>query len=132
MPRNTPSLVLALLFAVGCGSDELETVQVTGVVTCRGKAVPNARVTFNPQEVQGRGTQNLASPAVGVTDGEGRFTLSTYEKGDGVVVGRHAVSVSLPYEPADGTKDPNDSFPCAGRTAEVTVEPAGGEVKVEL
>lgn len=136
MPR--PSLIRALaacsvVLAAGCGGDQLETVPVSGVVTCQGKPVPSARVMFSPQAIEGREASDLGKPGIGTTDDQGRFTLSTYSDGDGVVVGRHAVSVNLVYNEDTATgPDPNDKFPCAGKTKEIVVDQGSGEVKVDL
>lgn len=118
---------------VGCGGDQLETVQVSGIVTCQGKPVPNAQVMFNPQEISGRDASDLGKPAIGLTDEQGRFTLSTYGDEDGVVAGRHAVNVSLLYdEEAEDAVNPNETFPCNGKTTEVTVGANTKDVKIEL
>ena len=119
--------------AAGCGGDRLETVQVNGIVTCQGKPVSNAQVMFSPQEIEGREATDLGKAAVGLTDEQGRFTLSTYGDDDGVVAARHAVSVSLLYdEEAEDAVDPNETFPCNGKTTEVTVGADTKDVKVEL
>jgi len=72
----------------GCGgSGRPETIPVSGTVTLDGKPVAGASVMFSP-EPSGR-------PATGVTDEQGRFTLKTFEAGDGALVGKHTVTVAL-------------------------------------
>jgi hypothetical protein len=83
-------------------------------------------VTFLPEH--GR-------PASGTTDAAGRFTLSTLQRNDGAVVGRHKVSIAstfrktpMPGSPEARTASPSPlSFPrkysspgTSGLTADVT------------
>lgn len=74
-------------FLVGCGSEaELDgLVAVTGTVTHNGQPVEGATVTFNPTE--GRA-------ASGITDAEGRFTLTTLTANDGAMPGSYNVGIS--------------------------------------
>lgn len=85
----------ALLACVaGCGGSQPKTYPVTGTVTSQGKPLPDAIVTFVPE--QGR-------HASGVTDAEGKFTLTTVQPGDGAMAGRYRVIVSeKPAEMAEG------------------------------
>jgi len=78
--------LVGLLACAGCGSGRPKTVPVTGVVTLDGTAVEGAAVKLSPK-AGGR-------PASGTTDKEGKFTLMTFEKGDGAMPGEHLVSVS--------------------------------------
>ena len=77
--------VLALP-AVGCGKAKPATAPVTGRVLLDGKPVADAAVMFEP--VDG------GVPARGSTSGDGGFTLSTFARDDGALVGRHRVSIS--------------------------------------
>jgi hypothetical protein len=86
--RKTP-LAAALclcLTAAGCKDSELELTPVEGTVTLDGKPLAGAGVLFQP-EGGGR-------PATGITDAEGKFTLTTLEQGDGAHVGMNQVSVT--------------------------------------
>jgi len=84
--------VLAMLgLMVGCGPNRPEMAPVSGTVLYEGKPLEGATVKFMP-EGEGR-------PATGTTDAEGRFTLTTFEKGDGAVVGDHVVTVSKYAKP---------------------------------
>ena len=79
-------LVLLLLASVaGCGPSRPATTRVSGLVTFKGAPVAEADVNFIPAD--GR-------PASGRTDAEGRFSLSTFVPGDGVLPGEHVVTVS--------------------------------------
>lgn len=84
----------------GCGSGRPETVPVSGVVTLDGKPIEGANVMLYPDtgELAGAGTQGKKSdavgrPAVGATDKDGKFTLETFEPGDGALPGKYKVGV---------------------------------------
>lgn len=85
-------LIAATLAAaiVGCGGSDFPTAQVSGKVVHQGQGVPNAGVTFAPEPAEGGYSGKSAS---GTTDASGSFTLSTYQPGDGAVVGKHRVYV---------------------------------------
>lgn len=81
-------LALSVVCLVGCsgGGSEKETAPAMGVVKVNGKPVGGATVTFYPEE---------GKSASGETDADGKFTLTTYETGDGAVVGKHKVTVTV-------------------------------------
>jgi len=86
VPTSGWVLVLLLLASVaGCGPSRPATTRVSGLVTFKGAPVAEADVNFIPAD--GR-------PASGRTDAEGRFSLSTFVPGDGVLPGEHVVTVS--------------------------------------
>lgn len=74
----------------GCGDGRPGLVEATGTVTVDGKPVEGASVSFQPiaEEMEGFGR-----PAVGTTDASGKFSLMTYEPGDGVPEGKYKVAV---------------------------------------
>ena len=77
-------VVLAVVF--GCTEGKTPpTVKVTGTVTYNGEPVEGASVAFFPET--GRG-------ASGLTDSQGRFTLSTFGTNDGAVLGMHKVAIT--------------------------------------
>lgn len=85
---------LVLLGVAGCGSSgEHGVASAGGTVTLDGKPVPELVVTFTPQAAAG--STNPGKSATGRTDAEGKFTLSTYNMGDGAIVGTHQVTVNL-------------------------------------
>lgn len=86
-------LVVALVVA-GCSDGRPDRVPISGQVLIDGKPVPYGSIRFVPDN---------ARPALGKLDGEGRFTLSCFEKGDGAVVGENKVVVRAD-EPLGGLK----------------------------
>ena len=81
-----------LVVVAGCGPSEEPTYPVTGKVTfADGNPVEGAAVSFVPDS----GTK----PAVGVTDAEGQYSLTTTSKGDGARAGSYKVTIAK-YEGA--------------------------------
>jgi hypothetical protein len=82
--------VPAFLFLAGCSGSDLpprpKTVPVTGKVLYKGLPVDGATVGF-----LGDGR---IPPALGKTDAQGRFELTTSAPGDGAVAGNHQVIVT--------------------------------------
>ena len=102
------------LFCVGC-SDRPHIVPISGQVLIDGKPLSYGFIRFSSGE--GR-------PALGRLDKEGRFRLSTYESGDGAIVGSHRIAV-LTHEITDtGIKwhAPKEyaDYAASGLTAKIT------------
>jgi hypothetical protein len=109
---------------VGCGSGgENPVAETRGTVTYQGQPVPNAMVSFTPQAVPGK--ENSGKSASGQTNAAGEFVLSTYEREDGAIVGKHAVLVSAsdPQQPLPGKTPPN---------LVLEVEPGSNNFEIEL
>lgn len=84
---------LAVAALVGCsGATGPQTGRVSGRVTLNGKPLAGANVNFDLKEGK--------SPrvATGVTDSDGRYTLSTFGKDDGAVLGKHVVWITMPQK----------------------------------
>jgi hypothetical protein len=77
-------LAVMTVTAAGCGDGRAKRVPVSGIVKIDGVPVTTGFITFVPTE--GRS-------ASGDIDPDGRFTLSSYEPGDGVLIGTHNVEV---------------------------------------
>jgi hypothetical protein len=90
------------LLAVGCGrKDRPPLARVSGTVTHNGKAVAKAAVVFYPEQEGG------IRSAMGETDDQGRYTLWTYDPGDGAPVGKHKVTVTLRGTPEKAEMHPS-------------------------
>jgi len=85
-------LLCVLTFSAGCGHGLDYTAKVAGTVTVNGQPAKAFNIIFHP--AQGR-------PATGITDDQGRFSLTTFDPGDGAVLGEHVVTVtdSFPQGP---------------------------------
>jgi len=84
------SLAAAIAAGVaGCGDaarEGPETVKVIGTVTLDGEPLAGAHVTFSPK--------TAGPPAFGETDDQGRFSLQTFEPGDGAIAGKYLITVT--------------------------------------
>jgi|GEM_PF-1806987 len=116
----------------GCGgADPYDTTLVSGVLTCQGKPVANGTVNFTPMPNQGQAEGRRGRVALGMTDKEGRFKLTTYENNDGAIVGKHTVTVGL--NGAEGVNtDPSKGFACSKSSKEITVERGIKEYKIDF
>jgi hypothetical protein len=86
------SLTLLLL---GCGSsqsDRPKTAPVRGVVTFNKEPLVGAQVTLM--------AVGASRGAVGTTNQDGEFTLSTFGSADGAIIGEHRVTISCWEAPA--------------------------------
>ncbi len=86
--------VLFLLATAGCGSGlkEFPVAETSGVVLCEGKPLPFAKVQFNPVRTEGSKSAEVGKPGFAFADQDGKFVLTTYNDGDGAVVGKHVVT----------------------------------------
>lgn len=80
------SLLILILVTTGCSGTEKGLAKATGQVIYKGKPVEGANVTFLAPDG--------ARQASGVTDEEGRFSLSTYSYKDGATIGSNTVVIS--------------------------------------
>lgn len=84
----TAMMCLALISG-GCGrsANRPKTVKVNGVVLYNGQPVEGALVMLVATDPNGRG-------AVGKTDAQGKFTLTTFDPNDGAIPGTYNVAIS--------------------------------------
>ena len=78
------AVAVAVTTVIGCGKGHPDCVPVSGQVLIDGKPVPGGMVRFVPEK--GR-------PATADIQSDGRFTMKTFEEGDGVLPGKHIVTV---------------------------------------
>ncbi|MBI1248503.1 hypothetical protein GC197_11775 [bacterium] len=77
------ALIVGLACLIGCNSSDM--VPTEGTVTLDGEPLEGASIGFIPVE-GGR-------PAVGHTDAQGRFTITSLKAGDGMPPGEYSVTV---------------------------------------
>lgn len=81
--------LVCCVLAVGCGESGpagQPVYPVTGKITMNGAPLTDAAVSFAPKSGQ--------PTAVGMTDQNGEFTLTTYQANDGAAAGDYAVVVT--------------------------------------
>ena len=86
------TLLVALAVPAGCSPSGVPIAKVRGRIMYQGLPVANASVSFVPDKL---GTV----PALGKTDREGNYVLSTYGANDGAPVGSCRVAISLTGPP---------------------------------
>ena len=85
--RLLPGL-LGLLLLAGCGPRRPATAPVRGSVTYQGEPVTAGKIAFYPEH--GR-------PALGVIGPDGTYRLTTFEPGDGALLGKHRVTIQATH-----------------------------------
>src|SRR5262245_59522 len=107
MLRRLTILTALALVPAGCGGGSYKTATVSGRVTLNGQPLPDAAVMFNP--VATAGNVNPGPGATGVTDTDGRYTLTLVGKTTkGAVVGKNRVEITMMKHDA---ADPADDRP---------------------
>ena len=81
------SVLLGLFCLTGCGDGRPSTVPVSGTVTVGGEPMEGVEVLFIPAEP----IEGYARPSNGKTDAQGMFTVGTYEKEDGLPLGKYKI-----------------------------------------
>jgi hypothetical protein len=104
--RNLTRLLpaLALVVALGCGKAKIAVHPVSGQVVYDGKPAAGVRVFLLPTSAPT--VPDIPSNPHGVTEGDGRFTLTTFAAGDGAAEGGYQVIL---FWPPDGpTEEEHD------------------------
>ena len=83
---------LVVLSVAGCGKEQrggprVDTFPITGMVMVDGQPGAILQVKCHPADDIG-----VATPVGGLTDREGNFSISTYERGDGAPEGEYKVT----------------------------------------
>ncbi len=86
--------VLVLAFAglpwlAGCGQGKFPVAEAKGKVVCNGQPVISGSVTFSPMGESD--SLEVGKPATATLGPDGTFVLSTNDRFDGAVVGKHRV-----------------------------------------
>jgi len=111
--RRSTGLLAIVIAVAGCGGSKRGTVPLDGTVKLDGRPLEGATVHFIAQDSGSR-------DALGTTDAEGLFRLSTFEPNDGAFPGKYKVVVRPPIEadPAPVTNSPADAMGASeGQTA---------------
>jgi hypothetical protein len=95
--RSVIGVLMVLAGLVGCGATGPPMAPVRGVVTFDGKPLQSGNVVFIP-EIGGK----FAS---GEISSDGAYCLTTFEEGDGALVGNHRIMVSAVHFPG-GNESP--------------------------
>ena len=91
-----------VLLVWGCG--HVEYPSVTGKVTLDGQPLPNAVVSFMPDDEQG-------VPSLGVTDSDGIYTLQQTAELTGAPIGKYTVRITTYREGRPEAQPPVPGVP---------------------
>lgn len=80
--------IVVTCFLSGCGS---EYATVTGKITLDGQPLPNATVSFMPEDDEGR-------PSFGRTGADGRYSLQETNRVTGALPGKYTVRITTYVE----------------------------------
>jgi hypothetical protein len=92
-PRLQYAVIACVLLVctVGCGKAGPEVVPVEGMVTFGGGPWPKPGVVNFVVDTPSPGSPNR--PTMGLFDTDGRLTVTTYTKGDGLVPGKYNICI---------------------------------------
>lgn len=134
------SVVVGVLSAgvSGCKEDRgFDVVPVTGKVYCNDELVKDALIQFMP--VGDVAEQKLTGKmATGQIDGNGQIVgLTTYTKGDGVIIGKHKVNVfiDIPIAPDEDDDDPEAGGRediCGRAGTEITITADSKDIEIRM
>jgi hypothetical protein len=139
--------IFTIFLISGCGGDSSlpKTAKVKGTVTYKGKPLAGGQISFIPEA--GSEAAKNGQPASGQINADGTFTLTTFNTGDGALLGAHKVIVSKRSNDTqrnqpkpDGTIDytvPKAEIPVNYESIDktplkFTVEDKSNEFKIEL
>lgn len=109
------------IFCQGCGEDFQKTVvPVSGFVRVDGDLVTEGYIVLTPVPAGDVDPLDSGKSASGTFTANGTFELTTYEKGDGALVGKHIAHFFKP--------DPEDDE----QIVEEKYFPGGQEVELEV
>lgn len=122
-------LSVGSLMGAGCsGSDDPTTAAVSGKVTRGGQPVSGGTVMFSPRaSADKKGPPG--KPAAAEVGADGTFTLTTFTKNDGAVIGKHQVTYTPAPIEIDEKQHKEDSKPLASPFAGLV--PSKPEVEVK-
>jgi len=117
---------LALLLIIGCGDGATVPPlgKVQGTVTLDGEPLPNAIVLFQP-------TTEKAGPSQGITDSDGKYSLSYLPNHPGAALAEHKVMISA-QSGAAAERDPVPAKYNDNSDLKVTVEAGDNTHDFEL
>ncbi|QDT76671.1 hypothetical protein Mal35_00900 [Gimesia maris] len=121
-----------LFFSGGCGEDYQKTVvPVSGFIRVDDDLVTEGYIVLTP--VPGSDADPLSSgkSASGTITSDGTFELTTYEKGDGALIGKHIAHFFRP-DPEDDEQVVTEKYYPGGQEVELEVIDGDNQFDIHL
>lgn len=96
------TLIFFIVVLSGCFGESSGIAPVSGTITFKGKPLPNASITFTPEDSASR-------TAVGSTDKDGKYLLTSFKSNDGAKIGKYKVAIRA-EEGGDSNLKPADAL----------------------
>ena len=126
MLRFSQSLCLFapfVFFLLGCGEEQYATAPVSGKVVYDVRPITQGTITLVPVKDDGSPREGKAATATIAKDGT--FVLTTYEKHDGAILGKHEVI----YSPPEGKESDEESVTVTEDGEEEAATPVKSEAQ---
>ncbi len=101
--------MLVSLLAAGCGDGKYPVRAARGKVVCGGQPVTMGSVSFSP--IGEPGSLETGKPASGTVATDGTFILTTNDRFDGAIVGKHNVRYFGPEDEDEEGAAPTEDSP---------------------
>lgn len=108
-------LISLLPLSVGCGDNRFPVRPAKGKVVCNGQPVTIGSVSFIP--IGAPGALETGKTASAAIKQDGTFILTTFDRFDGAIVGKHRVQYNLPESDGSDEEGNDSSDPDAPGTA---------------
>lgn len=118
-PTYLFTLLTCALFvtSTGCGEGQFPVRPAKGKVVSKGQPVTVGSVTFTP--IGTSSSLEVGKPASGALAADGTFTLSTFDRFDGAIVGKHSVLYIGGEDEESGDEESEDPDPDSKKNAPV-------------
>lgn len=117
-------VTLSLYGLCGCSSEEsFEVAPVSGLVTIAGQPVSHGTIQFAP--IAASTDNKPGKTGTGEIQPDGTFTISTFEEGDGAVIGKVKITAG-PSDPAQPWKHTLQT------PVEFEVSPSGNQLILDI
>ena len=110
---------------------KLDVAPVSGTVRCNGNLITEGYVLFTPIPQEGVKRSSSGKSAYGNIRSDGTYTLSTYDKEDGALIGKHKVRAYKP-DPEDDEQVVIDPFVCGDTVLVVEVKDENNSIDLDL
>src|SRR5712692_11334611 len=118
------ALVLTTVPVAGCGGPKI--VPVSGVVSLDGKPYRKAVVSFQP--IGSKDNPNPGRGSAGVTDEQGRYTLTYDGTAPGALIGKHRVRIFTEFGAMPPPDDKSESAPGEKKSFREPIPPEWNEL----